>query len=271
MAALFVPVILWVIVRGGWAFRLYVEIVVVLGAWEFFRLVGRGGGAPRPVWGIPLTAALGCSFWFLPPGAWKVTLPLTLLTLGLLLRPVWVSGGERPALPPGGPTVVGALYVGGLFAHQVALREVAGISAGTPGWSYLLLVYLVIWASDTASYFVGRGWGRHRLLPRVSPGKTWEGAVGGLLGGLLVTALFARVLPRALPMGQALALGGLVALAGQVGDLAESALKRACGAKDSSGLLPGHGGILDRYDGLLFATPVAYYYLVLVTSVPQTP
>ncbi len=125
----------------------------------------------------------------------------------------------------------------------------------------LLFTLVLIWVGDTAAYFVGRTFGRHLMAPQVSPKKTWEGAVANLLGSLLVAVVFYRWMNIALPLLGCLAV--LASVAGQAGDLLESAYKRSAGAKDSGVLLPGHGGILDRIDALILAAPIVWYYLTL--------
>jgi phosphatidate cytidylyltransferase len=151
-------------------------------------------------------------------------------------------------------TAYGALYVG-LLMFIALLKRDQGARGG--GWVFLLLT--VTWFGDTFAYAAGRLAGRHKLYPRISPGKTWEGAVGGLVGSFAAAALaHAWYLPElswAGAAGVALPAGAL----GQVGDLCESLLKRAYGVKDSGALLPGHGGLLDRIDALLFAAPYVYY------------
>ena len=124
----------------------------------------------------------------------------------------------------------------------------------------------VTFASDTAAYFVGKGLGRHKLAPLISPGKTWEGTIGGLVGAVLFSLLFTLSTPFSLPIewGEALLLGLLVSVFGQIGDLLESLFKRYVGVKDSGKLIPGHGGFLDRMDSIVFAGAVVYYYLIWV-------
>jgi phosphatidate cytidylyltransferase len=123
-------------------------------------------------------------------------------------------------------------------------------------------VLVVIWVSDTAAYFVGRAIGKHPFAAQLSPKKTWEGSIGGFFGSLLVAFAFARWLSEPLPLLLGAAAFGNIA--GQIGDLIESAWKRSAGVKDSGALLPGHGGILDRIDALILALPVVWYYFVLV-------
>jgi len=158
--------------------------------------------------------------------------------------------------------MAGVLYIGWLLSYLVSLR---GLEDGR-NWIFLAL--FTTFASDTAAFFIGRALGRHPLAPNISPGKTWEGAVGGVLGAVLVSLFF--VLPTPLSLnpylnwGQAILLGLLVSVFGQIGDLTESLLKRNVGVKDSGTLIPGHGGVLDRVDSIVFAGVVVYYFALFV-------
>jgi phosphatidate cytidylyltransferase len=153
-----------------------------------------------------------------------------------------------------------AAYLGGLGGSIAALRVLPPAELGP--WRLLLLLAIVMGA-DTAAFFVGSAVGRHKLAPAISPGKTVEGLFGGLAGGVIGALAVRWAGLRALPLGHAVALGLGVAALGTAGDLAESLLKRWAGVKDSGRLFPGHGGMLDRLDSLLFAGPVLYYYFVL--------
>jgi CDP-diglyceride synthetase len=147
------------------------------------------------------------------------------------------------------------VYVGALLASTIGLRE------GPDGQSWLILVLLSTWACDTLAYLVGRTLGRHKLAPTVSPGKSIEGLIGGIVGAVGVAAVGALLLPQ--PPLRVLGLGVVVAVGAVLGDLAESAVKRQLGAKDFGHILPGHGGILDRVDSLLFASLLGYGYITL--------
>ena len=177
-----------------------------------------------------------------------------------------LKGADLPRSIPGAAfTLLGAVYLGALGGTMAALRVLS--PEGQGAWRILLLLAIVM-ASDTAAFFAGNAWGRHRLAPGISPGKTVEGALGGLLGGVGgALAVRALGLP-ALPLAHAVVLGVIVAAMGIVGDLDESLLKRWAGVKDSGALFPGHGGMLDRLDSLLFGAPVLYYYFF---HVPQLP
>ena len=151
--------------------------------------------------------------------------------------------------------VAAALYFGALAAHFVLLRDVP------EGRDWVFFTVLTVWTTDTGAYAVGRAIGRHKLAPAVSPGKTWEGAFGSAITGFAAVFVLSEALDLRLALEHRIALGLLLPPVIMAGDLAESALKRGLGIKDSSGLVPGHGGIADRLDSLLFAAPLVFYYL----------
>lgn len=165
-------------------------------------------------------------------------------------------------------TLTGVLYIGWLLSFLVALR----LSPGTPdfpetGRNLVFLVLFTTFGSDTAAYFVGKAIGRHKLIPSISPNKTWEGAIAGVVGAVIVSLLFTLSTPFLLPLNYvyAIILGIIISIFGQMGDLAESMLKRGAGVKDSGVIMPGHGGIMDRLDSILFAGAVVYlYYTILI-------
>jgi phosphatidate cytidylyltransferase len=152
--------------------------------------------------------------------------------------------------------VGGAIYIGGAWLSAFYLRAI------NPHW--LLFAFLLCWAGDTAAYYVGKNFGRHKLAPVISPGKTWEGAIASVAGGVLAGAIYAYYLIPAAPLGWVLIVAAAGNVAGQIGDLVESAYKRWGGVKDSGSSLPGHGGWLDRIDSSLLAIPVVYAILRLV-------
>jgi phosphatidate cytidylyltransferase len=158
-------------------------------------------------------------------------------------------------------TIAGIFYVGWLLSLSVALRSFEY------GRSWVLFVIIITFASDTAAFFVGRKFGKNKLAPGISPGKTWEGAIGGVIFAVVASLLFILSTPLSLPLtyGQVIFLAVLASIVGQLGDLFESFIKRLTGVKDSSTLIPGHGGVLDRLDSIMFAG-LAVYCFVLLTS-----
>ncbi|MCI0413841.1 phosphatidate cytidylyltransferase [bacterium] len=149
----------------------------------------------------------------------------------------------------------GAIYVGGLMGFLIAIRIWNG------GEDFLMMLLLIIWAGDSFAYFAGKSFGRHKLSPTVSPNKTWEGAVAGFVFGIAAAIICKFTFIPELELVNAIGLGAVVGIAGQIGDLCESIVKRAAKVKDSGGIIPGHGGMLDRVDSLLFGAPAMYYYL----------
>jgi len=232
-------------------FTVFVALWGLVALFEFYRLVGISSATSLTVFGLVWTllivASPHCTFGFVIPVllAAGVVLSLILLVLrqNTFLSWVWM--------------MIGVLYIGWLLSYLVALRLDGGRN-----WVFLAL--FVTFGSDTTAFFVGRALGRHPLAPAISPHKTWEGAVGGVLGAVVVSILFTLPTPLQLPLGygQAAVLGILVSVFGQFGDLAESLLKRNVGAKESGRLMPGHGGFLDRMDSVVFAGVVVYLYFV---------
>ncbi|MBM4462267.1 MAG: phosphatidate cytidylyltransferase [Chloroflexi bacterium] len=236
-----------------------------LGALEFYRLATLAGARPMTVFGVAwcLLFVVGAHL----DANYKVDYLIpSLLGSALILPVIWslVSGSQR-SFVNWSWTVVGILYLGWLLSHYVSLRE------EDEGREWVILTVFSVFACDTAAFFVGRAWGKHRLAPTISPQKTWEGAIGGSIGApaaaVIIYALL-NVADRSLPTGyaQIVFLGFIVGVVAQLGDLLESLLKRKAGAKDSGRLLPGHGGILDRIDSLVITGAIAYYYVVGVVG-----
>lgn len=182
-------------------------------------------------------------------------LPLSALAL---LTFALVSRDLSKALGFAGATVLGTIYIFLGWRWAVELRQVS------PSWLFYALS--INWAGDVAAYYVGRAFGRHKLAPRVSPGKSWEGAAGSLILAVLYGVWFGWQAKLGLDWPEMILLTAIGNMAGQTGDLAESALKRGAGVKDSGFLLPGHGGFLDRLDSSLFSLPVVYHYLLWFTG-----
>jgi phosphatidate cytidylyltransferase len=259
----FVPVLVLLASAGGTAFLSFVALEVTLGLTEFYRMMRGRGLNPFQWLGVASgLALLWISYRPLTPHVGFLMTGVLLLVLALELR----RPEARQRVEDIAVTCFGVLYVGWLSAHLILLRELPW-SAGTgyeEGASFVLLAFFVTWSCDTGAYAVGRALGRNRPWTRISPRKSLEGAIGGL-----VLAVAAAFLARAwfapyLSPGDAALLGFLIGVFAQVGDLVESLLKRDAQHGDSSDLIPGHGGVLDRFDSLYFAAPATYYYLRLV-------
>jgi phosphatidate cytidylyltransferase len=276
-AAILIPVVLVLVFLGPrwqWLFALAVASVAVLAAWEYMALTERCGASPPR---IPVVIAL--LLLFAANFQWPEDTPAVfgLLGLGILVYCTFFRA-VAGVMADAAASIFCLLYTG------LTIIAVPTLRAQPNGASLVTFLLCVIWAGDSAAFFVGRAWGRHKLAPKLSPGKSWEGAVGSVAGGLLAAAallslagleqrsdLLATVLqkwdlaPLTYPDEQWywLVLAFVVNVAGQVGDLAESALKRSANVKDSGSLVPGHGGVLDRIDALLLAAPVMWYAQVI--------
>ena len=256
-------------------FTILVAIWGLLATLEFYRMVAASKIAPLTYFGLIWTLLFILSP-HLDPTIYPIILSphldynfLTppLLTSGVMLSLIWLllRRQKEEAFIDWAWTMAGILYVGWLLSYLVALR---GLDDGI-NWVFLAL--FATFGSDTTAFFIGRALGRHRLAPSISPGKTWEGTIGGIFGAIIVSLLFTLptlfTLPNPLYLQdfsywQAILLGLLVSIFGQLGDLVESLLKRNMRVKDSGKLLPGHGGFLDRIDSIVFAGIVVYYYVI---------
>jgi phosphatidate cytidylyltransferase len=253
-----IPLLITIIWFGEPWFTILVAIWGLLAAFEFYRMVAASKVSPLTYFGLIWTLL----FILSPHFDYDTLIPL-LLTSAVILSLIWLllRRQKEGAFIGWAWTIGGILYIGWLLSYFVALR---GLDDGR-NWVFLAL--FATFASDTAAFFVGRAWGKHRLAPHISPGKTWEGAIAGVFGAIIVSLLFTIPTPLNLPLiyWQAILLGLLVSVFGQLGDLVESLLKRNMGVKESSKLIPGHGGFLDRIDSVVFAGVVVYYYVIWLT------
>jgi phosphatidate cytidylyltransferase len=248
-----IPVVLGVAYLGGPWFAALVTVVALLAGHEFYRIMRSGGYHPPYVGGLALIALFLLDAYFPGHGIWRWGAAAV-----VALSMVWQMLQEDRGgfLANWGLMLAGALYVGGLLAHMISLRNLPR------GLEWLLLAFLATWTCDTAAYFAGTWWGKRPFFAHISPRKTWEGAIGGCLLSILATTIAGRWL--GLYLWQGLVLGTLLAWGATFGDLAESLIKRQVGVKDSSALIPGHGGMLDRVDSLLFVVTIMYYFILWV-------
>ena len=239
------PVAIAMVLLGGWGFVGFVWLAVVLMALEWARLTAaRFGPWDGRVAGFAVVAVGACST--VAAGFDQPVWALGLLLGGAAAAAAAAAVLRAPPLWVG----LGVGYVGLPALALIWLRSVPDL-----GLSVLIWLFLVVWAADSSAYFTGRTLGGPKLAPSISPSKTWSGFGGGVVGAALISVV-AAWLSGAAPVVLVGALAALLAVVAQIGDLAESALKRRAGVKDSGQLIPGHGGILDRVDGLLFAAPV---------------
>ena len=255
------PLLLGLAYLGDWYFGLLVLGIAVLAQAEVYGLMEQAGIQPWKVAGWLVGGLLALRSFV--PVAWPVALGVL---LGML---AWspFSKGERPLHDLGG-TVLGIVYPAFLFSFLTDLRLARGPAVGDLEAFYLTLTaFLLIWVTDTFAYYSGKSLGRHKLAPLISPKKTWEGALGGALGAVVLAVVLKLTVLGFLTWPHVVALAIIGGVVGQVGDLAESRLKRSVGAKDSGTLLPGHGGVLDRFDAMILTVPCIYMYLVFVAGV----
>ncbi len=268
VAIIAIPLVIGVVYLGGLVLAVTLGLVSALAARELYRIATAGGYAPLARTGtlmaflLPLGVHLFRLGRFVPPEiALGAMVIMALFTLTLFRR-----SPEQHPLGAAAVTLLGVLYTGGFLSFAYALRYHNYVVTARAGSALAFYPFVLTWISDTAGYFVGRALGRTKLMPSVSPGKTREGAIGALVCSMLASWAYAQwVLVPYASLGMrtaiALALGAAIGASVQIGDLVESLLKREGGVKDSSHLLPGHGGVLDRIDGMLFALPVAYFLL----------
>lgn len=280
-AAVLVPVVVGLVLWGSTAIvAIAIALISLLALFEYFALGEAIGHRAYRFWTGTCSLVLIYAQWR------SVSEPTYKLAGGIIAheRGVSLTGGALPldavfflfvlgiaaltlatrrplveALPAAGISASGFILVAFPLSFAISLR---GSSAQGP--ALLLFVLVIVWVSDTAAYFAGRAIGKHPFAPKLSPNKTWEGAIAGFLGSLVVAFVF---MPRVnVPLVHLLTMAALGNVAGQVGDLLESGYKRSAGIKDSGTLLPGHGGVLDRIDALILAIPVVWYYWILIYS-----
>ncbi|MFZ4620271.1 MAG: phosphatidate cytidylyltransferase [Bacteroidota bacterium] len=297
VALVAIPFIIFASYSGGLFFALFVLIIAALALHEFYGLAKAKGADPQLITGIIGLVAIHLTFfpeqfpadfggsvmyWKLKDFAAVLFLFLTAVMLIELFR------NRGSAILNAGSTIFGVMYVGVFLASLIGIRELfgreipmqfmqqffektgtvpnietSGMVYSWGGWT-IISILGSIWLCDTMAYFGGLSMGKHKLFPRVSPNKSWEGAVWGFFGAVGAMVFFQQYHLPYLQLHQAVIMGVLVGVFGQIGDLIESLLKRDAGVKDSSGLIPGHGGVFDRFDSLIYVAPMLYLYLSLV-------
>jgi len=280
-AAVLIPFVVGIVSWGSTAIvALAVGLVTLLALFEYFALGEAIGHRAYRFWTATCALLLIFVQWLMADeGAYRLSGDLIayhrvwwfangvpgleavffLFVLGIAALTLWTRRPLVEALPAAGMSSSGLILVAFPLSFAIRLH-----GSGTQGPPLLLFAMVIIWVGDTAAYFVGRSIGKHALAPHLSPKKTWEGTVASFLGSLVVALIFVRFMT--VPLPHLLAMAALGNVAGQAGDLLESAYKRSAGIKDSGSLLPGHGGMLDRIDALILAIPVVWYYWVLIYS-----
>jgi phosphatidate cytidylyltransferase len=256
-ALVLVPILLVLVWLGGWWFAAVVLLTITLATWEYLQMLRELGLQPTIVYAMALLWLLIAYFALGDQGFFQPI--LSFLLIASLAWHVFADRTEHKVqnwlLP-----LAGALYLGWTVGHALWVRALPD------GILRLAATLAVVWSADTSAYLVGSAWGRHRILPRVSPGKTWEGYAAQLVSGVAAGTLVMGL--GGLGWGHGAALGLLLAALTPIGDLGISMIKREAGVKDSGHLIPGHGGVLDRMDTLLVAMVLSYYYQVWAMGVP---
>ncbi len=293
VAIIAIPIFIYAIVQGGLPFFCLVAAIATGALLEFYWLLEKGGSKPFKLLGV--IAGLMLIMSFLPDVAELLVLPIVtaqlsnevarelyaqiVLMLGLLILLTTIALGGGMLRKKGNPildipaTVSGVLYISLSLATLIGFQwlyriedligySTADMHSPVEKAQWLVLTILIgIWICDSAAYFAGKSFGKHKLAPSISPKKTWEGAVAGVLFAVLAVIGMQQWLLDYLTLDHAIVIGVIVGVFGQLGDLAESQLKRSAGIKDSSQLIPGHGGVLDRFDSLLWVSPLVFLYL----------
>ncbi len=264
-AVIFVPILFASIWFGNPWFSIVVAIAALLGVIEFYAMVDRKRWQPLAIFGTLWTLFFIFNAYYAPKYSSSNTYILVtsaLIASAVALSLVWVlflrSSGEK-VMVGWATSVTGIFYMGWLLSYWVLIMNSYG--GDWSGRDWVLIALFSTFAVDTTAYFVGRAWGRHKMAPTVSPGKTWEGAIGGFVGAIVAVIALALLLDVDISYSKMVILGVLIAIFAQLGDLAESKLKRSVGVKEASNLIPGHGGILDRLDSIVFTGVVVYYCL----------
>lgn len=259
----FVPIFVLLTRAGGYWFLGFVDLFIVLGLFEFYRMMAAKG--IHPYRGIGIASGLTLSTYMYFASGVYANFFLTFVLIAIMALEL-TRRDNRRAVYHVATTVFGIVYVAYLGSHLVLLRELPWLISRPydMGARFIFLAFTMTWASDTGAYVVGSTMGKRPLLPRVSRGKTWEGAVGGVVFAAVAGGVSSLTFAQFLHPAWGVALGAVCSAVGLLGDLFESMLKRDAEIKDTSRIIPGHGGVLDRFDSLLFTVPLIYYFLKFV-------
>jgi phosphatidate cytidylyltransferase len=259
-SVIFLPCLFIIARRGGFYYLALIDIMILVGLWEFYKMMEAKGLRPYKALGILSGLALSW-YVFFQQGVYA-NFFLSIIFIGIMTLEL-ARKEKGLAVYHISVTIFGVFYVAWLGSHLILLRELPHLKGldYSLGFSFVILVFVLTWCYDTGAFFVGMNFGRRQIFPAISPGKTLEGAFGGILfsiiGGLLARWLIAPYLS----VTQAVGLALISSVVGQLGDLVESMIKRDVKIKDASATIPGHGGVLDRFDSLLFTSPLIYYVL----------
>jgi phosphatidate cytidylyltransferase len=274
-AAILLPLIVVLVWWSVWSVVAGVVVATVIGLLELYRAFQQGGYRPRVLVGVGGALAIVLTITLQPLISFDLLPPVItgVIVVGLVTE---LSYHNQPgSLLSWALTLAGAFYLSWLLSHFILLRALDTPALHDtifkqygmqPGVAWIYCILAITWAQDTAAYTVGRRFGRHKLAPILSPKKTWEGAAGGMIGSILAAVVCVLLFGLPITLLQAALLGFVGGIVGPLGDLSESLIKRQVGLKDAGNLIPGHGGILDRADSLLFTAPILYYLIRIFTA-----
>ncbi|UCH82895.1 MAG: phosphatidate cytidylyltransferase [Candidatus Latescibacterota bacterium] len=262
-SVVFIPCVIVITNTGGYYFLLLINTVIFVGMWEFYRMMEAKGIRPYKMIGILCSLVLSWYVFF--RNGMYANFFLTLVLLVLMCLEL-TRKETKMAIYHIAVTILGVIYIGFLGSHLIMLREFPlGLNLDySMGGSFVLLAFILTWACDTGAYLVGSAIGKRKLIPRISGQKTREGSVGGFVFAVAAALVARETFAGYLELWHALALGAIAGVVGQLGDLFESMIKRDVDTKDTSEMIPGHGGVLDRFDSLLFTAPLIYYFIKFV-------
>ncbi len=277
-AAIGVPVLIYAFLYGGYFLLTLVVFVMFVGLWEFFSIMELKKYKPVKIAGYVSGLFIVFSFYFFQnPSYYFIVIFCALLLISFMGL---FEKDNQAAISGMSGTIFAVLYIPGLLSFSLLIRNLGlfllerykniggtflssmHISEKT-GVYGLFFVVAVVFMNDTGAYFVGKNYGKNRVAPNISPKKSWEGVIGGIVSSLFTGAVIWYIVPDFLPLKHALILSGLLSIAALIGDLIESKIKRDAGIKDSGTIFPGHGGVMDRIDALLLGLPVSYVYFML--------
>jgi phosphatidate cytidylyltransferase len=260
-----IPIIVGLSYIGGWFFFSLVSAITILSLYEFYKLAEKKSYFPNYFLGLLFSAAV-LTLFFYKRSDLLFYLIFVFISISAIIE---LFKKENNSIVNLGVTIFGAIFIGLFFSTLIGIREFFG-SYGTAEYSkggYIIVtIFATIWICDSSAYFGGTAIGKRRLLERISPKKSWEGAIFGFVFAILTVIAAKYLILSFLSWFDVLYIGIIVGLIGQIGDLIESMIKRDAGVKDSSNLIPGHGGVYDRFDSLLFVSPFIYFYLIYVYS-----
>jgi phosphatidate cytidylyltransferase len=263
VAIIFIPFILFVSYTGGIPFMSFVNLLIVLGLCEYSSILRHRNIYTSQIILVLFGLAIGISAYFFGEKFFGIILLFGVFISGLIRL---VRNRVDSSIENLSSFLFGLIYVAVFFSFLILIRELprnSGLDYQLGGL-WVIFLFLSLWLSDTLAYFVGAPLGKHKILPLISPGKSWEGSAGGIAGAVVSAFLAKGIFLRDIPLNHLLILSVLVSVSGQVGDFVESSFKRSANLKDSSIIIPGHGGILDRFDSLLFSAPLGYFYLKFI-------